>query len=62
MNYRCPACLARDIDIDMFYDKAKGEYYCLRCAFTGDEAEVLSRNELYKIKYRNIRDRITDFD
>ena len=22
LNYRCPACFGRDIDIDMFYDDA----------------------------------------
>ena len=30
LNYRCPSCFMRDIDMDMFYDKDKKEYYCLR--------------------------------
>ena len=42
LNYRCPSCFMRDLDIDMFYDKEKGEYYCLRCQFTGTEEEVLA--------------------
>lgn len=23
LNYRCPSCFMRDIDIDMFYDKER---------------------------------------
>ena len=38
LNYRCPSCFMRDIDIDMFYDEGRKEYYCLRCNFTGSEA------------------------
>lgn len=37
LNYRCPSCFMRDLDIDMFFDKDKGEYYCLRCQYTGTE-------------------------
>ena len=37
LNYRCPSCFIRDLDIDMFYDTEKKEYYCLRCQFTGSE-------------------------
>ena len=62
LNYRCPACFMRDLDIDMFYDKGKKEYYCLRCNFTGDEAAVLKHNEMARYRYRNILTRITNFD
>ena len=31
LNYRCPSCFMRDIDIDMFFDAEKEEYYCIRC-------------------------------
>ena len=37
LNYRCPRCLMREIDMDMLYDRDKDEYYCLRCSFVGDE-------------------------
>lgn len=30
LNYRCPSCFMRDLDIDMFYDKEKDEFYCMR--------------------------------
>ena len=26
LNYRCPSCFLRDLDIDMFYDKDNTEY------------------------------------
>ena len=42
LNFRCPSCFMRDLDIDMFYDKEKGEYYCLRCQFRGTEEDVLA--------------------
>ena len=37
LNYRCPSCFMRDLDIDMFYDAGKQEFYCLRCQFVGTE-------------------------
>ena len=62
LNYRCPMCFMRDLDIDMFYDKDKKEYYCLRCQYTGDEEDVLLKNEMIRVKYRRMQERITDFD
>lgn len=61
LNYRCPRCFMRDIDMDMFYDEEKKEYYCLRCCFRGSEEEVLRLNEQYKEKYGRLRERVTDF-
>ena len=46
LNYRCPSCFMRDIDMDMFYDRDKGEYYCLRCQYRGNEEDVLAKNEI----------------
>ncbi len=60
LNYRCPQCFMRDIDIDMFYDEEKKEYYCIRCAYHGDEAKVKQWNEMIKLKYGHIADRLTD--
>ncbi len=62
LNYRCPMCFMRDLDIDMFYDAGKGEYYCLRCQYTGDEQDILAKNEIIRLKYRKMMERITDFD
>lgn len=61
LNYRCPSCFMRDIDIDMFFDKEKGEYYCLRCGFSGAEARVLELNEAARYRYRAMKLRVVDF-
>jgi hypothetical protein len=60
LNYRCPRCLMREIDIDLLYDKDRDEYYCLRCSFTGDEQEILRLDEVFREKYRDRARRITD--
>jgi len=62
LNYRCPACFIRDLDIDLFYDKESDEYYCLRCQFSGNEAEVLKGNDMARVKYKMMLERITDID
>lgn len=51
----------RDIDIDMFYDEDKKEYYCLRCCFHGSEADVERLNEQARYRYGHLRDRVIDF-
>ena len=61
LNFRCPSCFMRDIDIDMFFDGEKKEYYCLRCCFTGSEADVLRLNEAARYRYRAMRLRVVDF-
>ncbi len=62
LNYRCPSCFMRDLDIDMFYDKDKKEYYCIRCQYTGSEKDVLSRNEMVRTRYGAMNTRYTKFD
>ena len=62
LNYRCPMCFMRDIDMDMFYDKDKKEYYCIRCQFHGSEEEVLEKNEQIRLKYKDIYKRFTSFE
>jgi Zn ribbon nucleic-acid-binding protein len=61
LNYRCPACFMRDIDIDMFFDQDKNEYYCLRCNYKGNEEDVLVKNQMARFRYRYINKRITKF-
>lgn len=61
LNYRCPRCFMRDIDIDMFFDMQKEEYYCLRCNFRGGEGEVKALNEQIKQKYGRLKMRVADF-
>jgi hypothetical protein len=62
LNYRCPSCFMRDLDIDMFYDADKKEYYCIRCEYTGTEEEVLKFNEIVRIRYKAMNKRYTKFD
>ncbi len=52
----------RDLDIDMFYDKDKDEFYCMRCQYTGNEKDVLEKNEMIRFRYRAMAKRITKFD
>lgn len=61
LNFRCPSCFMRDIDIDMFFDEEKKEYYCLRCGFHGTEADVLRLNEQAKYRYKSMKMRVVDF-
>ena len=39
LNYRCPSCFMRDLDIDMFYNKDTKIYSCL--LYTSDAADEL---------------------
>lgn len=57
LNYRCPACFMREIDIDMFFDSEKQEYYCLRCCYIGKEADVLEGNRIARFRYKDIMKR-----
>ena len=61
LNFRCPSCFMRDIDIDMFFDEQKKEYYCLRCSFTGNETDVLRLNDMARYRYRAMKLRVVDF-
>ena len=62
LNYRCPSCFMRDLDIDMFYDKDKKEYHCIRCQYVGSEEDVLEMNELARFRYKAAMKRFTKFD
>ncbi|MCR5627628.1 MAG: hypothetical protein K6F99_09930 [Lachnospiraceae bacterium] len=62
LNYRCPSCFVRDIDVDMFYDSEKKEYYCLRCQYTGSEEDVLEKNRMARFRYKDMLKRFTDFE
>ncbi len=61
LNFRCPRCLMREIDMDMLYDKDADEYYCLRCSFTGDENEIKRLYQQFREKYRDRMTRFTEF-
>ena len=50
------------LDIDMFYDKDKKEYYCIRCQYSGSEKDVLKHNEMIRFRYKDMYKRFTDFE
>ena len=52
----------RDLDIDMFYDKDKKEFHCIRCQYVGSEEDVLEKNELVRFRYKAAMKRFTKFD
>lgn len=52
----------RDLDLDMFYDKDKKEYYCIRCQYTGTEEDVLKKNQMARFRYRDMMTRFTEAD
>ena len=62
LNYRCPSCFLRDLDIDMFFDREKREFYCLRCQFTGSEEKVLEMNEMVRVRYKDRMKRFESFE
>ena len=62
LNYRCPSCFMRDIDIDMFYDAQKQEYYCIRCCYCGSEQDVLEKNRMARFRYRDMLRRIASWE
>ena len=62
LNYRCPICFMRDLDIDMFYNKDTGIYICIRCQFRGTEEQVLAGNEDVRKKYGAMYKRFDKFD
>lgn len=51
----------RDIDVDMFYDEEKKQYYCLRCCYRGSEEDVRRLNEQAKYRYGLINKRVVSF-
>ena len=59
LNFRCPSCFMRDLDIDMFFDKEKGEFYCMRCQYRGNEEDVLAKNEMARFRYKSMLKRFT---
>ena len=52
----------RDIDMDMFYDSDKKEFFCIRCQYRGSEADVLEKNQMARFRYGAMMHRFTDFE
>ena len=61
LNYRCPSCFMRDLDIDMFYNKDTKIYSCIRCQYRGTEEDVLAKNEMVRFRYGAMHKRFDKF-
>ena len=62
LNYRCPSCFLRDLDIDMFYIKETGIHSCIRCQYRGTEEDGLEKNEMIRFRYKAMHQRFYEFD
>ena len=52
---RCPECFAQEIDMSLRRDAKTGEYYCVRCCFTGTPDEIEAFFTEYRArKYRKM--------
>jgi len=50
---RCPWCFRKGNDSsEMVYDARSGEYYCLKCCFSGTEKTVRFEYRQFQSKYR----------
>ena len=58
VTMRCPVCFSKDVDVLMKYD-GKGHYSCLKCSFSGSEAEVRDHYLDIQKKFIYIGKRIT---
>jgi len=57
MRMRCPVCFSRENDVVLFREGDR--LYCIKCSFTGTEAEVREMYGRMRIKYRLIAERVT---
>ncbi len=57
LMYRCPLCLFGGNDV---YLKQTDEVYsCMKCSFTGSEADIIAMYDDYRKRYRLMEHRIT---
>ena len=54
IEYRCPLCLSKEVDVPMLYDSAKNEYYCIKCCYVGGEQAIHARYAQIKSKYKRM--------
>lgn len=57
VTMRCPVCFNREIDVLMKFEN--GMHKCLKCSFTGNEADVRAMYLDIQKKFRWIEKRIT---
>lgn len=57
MTLRCPVCFARENDVVLRHNQEG--FYCVKCSFTGSQADVLEMYGDLKKKYRSYQTRYT---
>lgn len=55
IEYRCPLCFSKEVDMPLLFDRKLGEYYCIRCCYVGNEDDICSFYERIKLKYKLLR-------
>lgn len=58
VSYRCPLCLAKEIDVVLHHTPG-GRYYCTKCSFAGTEAEIRELYSGLQKKFRLSQVRLT---
>lgn len=57
VRFRCPVCFSREIDV-VLCKKGSG-YYCIKCSFTGNRADIWSLYGDLQRKYKWMLNRVT---
>lgn len=55
---RCPVCFSREMDV-LLIPLGNGRHRCVKCSFTGSDAEIQSQYRDIQKKYHWIARRIT---
>lgn len=58
INYRCPICFSREVDV-VLHRTADDRYYCTKCSFTGSKADIQEMYQELRKKYRLAQVRLT---
>jgi hypothetical protein len=59
MFFRCPWCFRKGNDsAGLVYDARKGEHYCQKCCFTGNEGKIRFEYQQFKSKYALLTKRL----
>ncbi len=58
LTKRCPVCFSREIDVLLLKEGA-GHFYCVKCSFSGSEAEISAMYRDIQKKYHWMSKRVT---
>jgi transcription elongation factor Elf1 len=57
VRFRCPVCFSRETDVVLCQKGA--DYYCVKCSFTGNRADIWSMYGDLQRKYQWMLNRVT---